>query len=122
MVIGRVGADNRPMVPLVVQGANGREAKISCLLSTAFGESLLLPAAEVAALGLPQTGTRTVPFPDGSQIEASVHPAQVLLGGEAHTVNLLAGGHQPRLGLALFEGCRLRIAFTEGGAVELERS
>lgn len=122
MIIGRLGADNRPMVPVVVQGADGREAKISCLLSTGFGEALLLPAAEVAALGLPQTGTRTVQFPDGSQIEATVHPGQVLLAGEAHSVEVLAGGHQPRLGLALFEGCRLRIAFTEGGVVEMERS
>ncbi len=122
MVIGRVGADNRPMVTIVIQGADGQEAKVLCLLSTGFREALLLPAAEVAALGLPQTGTRTVQFPDGSQIEATVHPAQVLLAGEAHAVDLLAGGNQPRLGLALFEGCRLQIAFTEGGAVELERS
>jgi len=120
MVIGRVGADNRPMVPVVVQGADGQEAKISCLLATGFGEALLLPTAEVAALGLPQTGTRTVQFPDGSRIEATVHPAQVLLAGEAHAVDLLAGGIQPRLGLALFEGCRLRIAFTEGGVIEIE--
>jgi predicted aspartyl protease len=122
MVIGRVGADNRPMVPVVVQGADGQEAKVSCLLSTGFGEALLLPAAEVAALGLPQTGTRTVQFPDGSQIEATVHPAQVLLAGEAHMVEVLAGGNQPRLGLALFQGCRLQIAFTEGGAVEMKHS
>ena len=121
MVIGRVGADNRPMVPVVVQGADGREAKFSCLLATGFGEALLLPAAEVAALGLPQTGTRTVQFPDGSRVEATVHPAQVLLAGEAQSVDILAGGIEPRLGLALFEDCRLRIAFTEGGAVEMER-
>ena len=122
MVIGRVGADRCPMVPVVVQGADGREAKISCLLSTGFSEALLLPAAEVAALGLPQTGTRTVQFPDGSQIEATVHPGQVLLGGEAQAVDVLAGGHQPRFGLALFQNCRLSIAFTDGGAVQMERS
>ena len=122
MVIGRVGADRCPMVPVVVQGADGREAKISCLLSTGFREALLLPAAEVAALHLPPTGRRTVEFPDGSRIEATVHPAEVLLGGEAHHIDLLAGGHQPRLGLALFQNCRLSIAFTNGGAVQMERS
>ena len=121
MVIGKIGADRCPMVPVVVQGTSGREAKISCLLSTAFGETLLLPAAEVAALGLPQTGTRIVQFPDGSRVEATVHPAEVLLGGEAYSVDVLAGGHQPRLGLALFDGCHLRIAFTEGGVIEVER-
>ena len=121
MVIGRVGADLRPMVPVVVQGADGREEKVLCLLSTGFGEALLLPSAEVAALGLPQTGTRTVHFPDGSQLEATVHPAQVLLGGTVHMVDVLAGGPQPRLGLALFEGCRLRAAFTEGGVIEIQR-
>lgn len=44
------------MVPIVVQGADGQEQKISVLLSTGFVEALLLPPAEVAALGLPQTG------------------------------------------------------------------
>ena len=83
MVIGRIGADRRPLVPVVIQGADGREAKIACLLSTGFREALLVPAAEVAALGLPSTGTRTVEFPDGSRIEATVHPAQVLLGGDS---------------------------------------
>ena len=121
MVIGRIGADRRPMVPVVVQGAGGQEAKISCLLSTGFREALLVPPAEAAALHLPQTGTRTVEFPDGSRVEATVHPAQVLLGGEAQAIDLLVGGHEPRLGLALFENCRLRIAFTEGGAIEMER-
>ena len=121
MVIGRIGTDRRPMVPIVVQGADGQEAKISCLLSTGFREALLLPPSEAAALRLPQTGTRTVQFPDGSRVEATVHPAQVLLAGQAHAVDLLVGGHEPRLGLALFEGCRLRIAFTEGGVIEVER-
>ena len=106
MVVGRVGADRCPMVPVVVQGADGREAKISCLLSTGFSEALLLPAAEVTALGL---------------IEATVHPAEVLLGGEAQTVDVLVGGHEPRSGLALFAGCRLRTAFTEGGLIEIEQ-
>ncbi len=121
MVIGRIGADRRPMVPVVVQGANGQEVRIPCLLSTGFREALLLPPAEAAALHLLQTGTRTVEFPDGGRIEATVHPAQVLLGGEAHAIDLLVGGHEPRLGLALFENCRLRIAFTEGGVIEIER-
>lgn len=121
MVIGRVGADNRPMVPVVVQGADGRESKVLCLLSTGFRAALLVPAAEVAALGLPQTGTRTVEFPDGSRVEATVHPGRVLLAGEAQSVDILAGGVEARMGLALFEGCRLRIAFTEGGVIEIER-
>lgn len=122
MVIGRVGADNRPMVPVVVQGESGRETKISCLLSTGFSEALLLPAAEVAALGLPQTGTRTVMFPDGGWLEATLHPAQVLLGGKVHQVDLLAGGHEPRLGLTLFQDCRLRMTFIEGSEISIERS
>ncbi len=121
MVIGRIGSDLRPMVPIVVQGANGQERKIPVLLSTGFGEALLLPAAEVAALGLPQTGARTVTFPDGSQIEATVHPARILLAGEAQDVDILAGGWEPRMGLRLLEGYRISMRFVEGGAVTVER-
>jgi len=121
MVIGRISSDLRPMVPIVVQGANGQERKIPVLLSTGFGEALLLPAAEVAALGLPQTGARTVTFPGGSQIEATVHPATILLAGEAQDVDILAGGWEPRMGLRLLEGYRISMRFVEGGAVTVER-
>lgn len=120
-VIGRVGPDLRPFVPIVVQGANGLERKIPVLLSTGFQEALLLPAAEVAALGLPQTGTRAVTFPDGSQIDATVHPAKILLAGEAVDIDILAGGHEPRMGLALLQGCRVSMKFTAGEAVSIER-
>lgn len=121
MVIGRIGADLRPMVPLVVQGANGQERKIPVLLSTGFREALLLPAAEVSALGLPQTGARTVTFPDGSQIEATVHSAKILLAGEAQDVEVLAGGWEPRMGLALLWGYRVSMRFVEGEVVIAER-
>lgn len=121
MVIGRIGADLRPMVPIVVQGANGQEAKIPVLLSTGFSEALLLTAAEVAALGLPQTGARTVTFPDGSRIEATIHSAKILLAGEAQDVEVLAGGIQARMGLKLLEGYRISMRFVEGGAVTVER-
>ena len=121
MVIGKIGADLRPMVPIVVQGANGQERKILVLLSTGFRESLLLPAAEVAALGLPQIGTRPVEFPDGSRIEATVHPAQILLMREAPAVDVLAGGVEAKMGLALLEGCRVSMKFAIGEEVRAER-
>ncbi len=104
MVIGKIGADLRP---IVVQGAGGQERKIPVLLSTGFREALLLPAAKVAALGLPQTGARPVEFPDGSQIVATVHPAQVLLMGEARSVDTLAGGIEAQMGLKLLKPSEL---------------
>ena len=121
MVIGRIGADLRPIVPIVVQGADGQERKIPVLLSTGFGEALLLPPAEVAALGLPQTGARSVQFPDGSSVEATIHPARILLAGEARDVDILAGGWEPRMGLNLLQGYRISMRFTEGEAVHVER-
>ncbi len=121
MVIGRIGADLRPIVPIVVQGADGQERKIPVLLSTGFGEALLLPPAEVAALGLPQTGARTVQFPDGSSVVATIHPARILLAGEARDVDILAGGWEPRMGMHLLQGCRISMRFREGEAVNVER-
>ena len=68
----------------------------------------VLPAAEVAALGLPQTGECPVEFPDGSHIIVIVHPAQVLLMGEAHQAGIL-------------DGRRISMRFVPGEAVEAER-
>ncbi len=120
-VIGRISPDLRPFVPIVVQGINGQERKIPVLLSTGFQEALLLPAAKVAALGLPQTGTQSVTFPDGSQIDATVHPAKILLAGEAVDVDILAGGHEPRMGLALLQGYRFSMKFSVGEAINIQR-
>lgn len=120
-VIGRIGPDLRPLVPIVIQSANGQERKIPVLLSTGFQEALLLPAADVSALGLPQTGTRAVTFPDGSQIDATVHSAKILLAGEAVDVNILVGGYEPRMGLALLQGYRVSMKFAAGEAVCIER-
>lgn len=121
MVIGRIGSDLRPMVPVVIAGASGQETKLPVLLSTGFAEALLVPAADVAALGLPQTGARTVTFPDGSQIQATTHSAQILLAGEAQDIELLTGGQEARMGLKLLWGYRISMRFVEGGAVTVEK-
>ncbi|MBV9852611.1 MAG: hypothetical protein JO250_23370 [Armatimonadetes bacterium] len=121
MVIGGMDQDGRPMVPVVVQGAGGQERKFLCLLWTGFAGDLLLPEADVAALGLPQTGSRTVRFADGSRIEAAIHPAKVLLAGEARDVEALAWHGEPRLGMALMEGYRLSMRFVKGGTINVER-
>lgn len=60
-------------------------------------------------------------FPDGSQIEATVHPARILLAGEARDVDVLAGGWEARMGLGLLDGWQIRMRFVEGEAVEVER-
>lgn len=91
-------------------------SKLLCLSATGFGAALLLLAAEVTTPGRSAMGTRRVQFPDGSRLEATVHPAPVLLSGQTRVLlNLLAGGHQPRPGLVLFEGRRLWITFVGNG-------
>ena len=121
MVIGGMDEKHRPMVPVVVRGAGGPERKFVCLLWTGFSGELLLPEADVAALGLPCTGTRNVKFADGSQIEATAHPVQVLLAGEARDVEALAWHGEPRLGMGLLQGYQIRMAFVDGGTVSVEK-
>ena len=66
-------------------------------------------------------GARTVEFPDGSRLEATVHPAKILLAGAARDVDILAGGWEPWMGLNLLQGYRISMRFTEGEAVSVER-
>ena len=121
MVIGGMDENHRPMVPVVVRGADGQERKFLCLLWTGFAGELLLPAADIAALGLTQTGARSVRFADGSRIEAAAYPTQVLLAGEARDVEALAWHGEPRLGMALLHGYQIRMAFVDGGTVSVEK-
>ena len=60
-------------------------------------------------------------FADGSRIEAPTHPVQLLLAGEAHDVEALAWHGEPRLGMALFQGYRLSMRFTQGGTITIEK-
>ena len=121
MVIGGMDQDGRPMAPVVVAGADGRERKFLCLVWTGFAGDLLLPEADVAALGLTPTGTRSVRFADGSRIEAAVHRANVLLAGEARDAEVLAWHGEPRLGMGLLQGYRISMRFTKGGTISVEK-
>ena len=121
MVIGGMDENPRPMVPVVVQGAGGPERKFLCLLWTGFRDELLLPEAEVAALGLTATGSKTVQFADGSLITSPTYPVQLLLAGEARDVEALAWHGEPRLGMALFQGYQLSMKFTHGGTITMEK-
>lgn len=120
MIIGRVNSEGQPIVPIVIAGANGRERKLECLLATDFPGEMMLPKEEVAALGLPPTGTGVVGYPPGSPAEAPTHQADILWCGEKRTVTVCAYGHGPVIGMGMLRDSRVRIQFIEGGPISVE--
>ncbi len=120
MVIGRGNEHGQPIVPLVIARTNGQEERIPFLLATGFGGTLMLPPAQVAALGLPQVGTAPVTYALAGVGEAAVHQADILWCGEKRTVNILAWGMLPIMGTELLDGYRVRIQCVEGGATAIE--
>lgn len=119
MMTGSVQAlQARVAVVIRVPGQSGLE--IEFVLDTGFEGFLSLPAAAVAALGLPFQYRLYATLADGSVVEAPVHTATILWDGEERDVDVLALGKRPLLGTLLLAGQEVAIQFVDGGLVAIE--
>ena len=85
-----------------------------------FTDALCLPAAAVAALGLPYQFDFPASLADGSRVLLAVHEATFLWDCVERRAHLLATGERPLIGTALLDGAELVVQFAEGGLVTLE--
>lgn len=107
------------MVEIIVRGPRGREASVTAMVDTGFNGPLLLPAHQVATLGLPVHSYRTVQLADGSTQNVINHAGRVLWEGIERPVRVVAAGQQPLIGMALLVGYRLCLDVVDGAKVEV---
>ncbi len=105
-------------VPLRLEGQP--DLSLEFVVDTGFTDYLTLPAAAVAALGLPFLYQMNADLADNSTIEIAVHLATILWNDAEKQVRILATGKRPLLGTALLDGCHLSAQFTEGGVVTVK--
>ncbi|MBV9849590.1 MAG: clan AA aspartic protease [Armatimonadetes bacterium] len=121
MIVGQVDARRHSVVSLVVIGPTGQQETILFQVDTCFNGSLMLPAAQIAALGLPQVEELSIRLADGSRIGAWQYLAHVEWDGQVRQTRVVASGSQPLLGMSLALGYNISINMVDGGRVALTR-
>ena len=80
MIRGTVTANREPVVRLRVRGPAGAVADVDVVVDTGFTGALVLPAAVVAALGLPWRSGGTAVLADGSTHQTDYYEAELEWG------------------------------------------
>ena len=119
MRAGRMIA-RRPLLPVTFRLTGQPNLTIDFQVDTGFTEFLTLPAAAVAALGLPYLQPVGIVLADASRLEMAAHQATILWDGLEIEVPVLATGRRPLLGAALLDGHELRARYAEGDLVTVE--
>ncbi|MEO2091579.1 MAG: clan AA aspartic protease [Gemmataceae bacterium] len=119
MIRGVVTSSREPVVHLRVRGPGGATADIELVLDTGFTGALVLPAAVVAALGLPWQSGGTAVLADGSTHQTDYYEAELEWGPGWVSVLAMSVGPESLLGMRLLAGHRLTVEGSPGGAVEI---
>ena len=119
-MIGVVSPEWRPLLRVCFFDAGGAIQEIECWLDTGFDGGLLLPRANVTALGLSGSYDITALLANGSAVETQLYPAMILWDGERRRVQVIEAEGHPLIGLHLLHDHEIRISLTVGGAVSIE--
>ena len=120
MMTGVVNAALEATIRLAVQGPSGQAHQIEAVIDTGFSGFLTLPPALVTALRAAWLGRQPGLLADGSVQIFDVYATTVLWDGQPRTVETEGVDAQPLIGMALLQGCDLRIQVANGGRVTIE--
>ena len=107
------------LLQLTVRDAGGQPLDVEAVIDTGFNGFLTLPAALIAALGLPWLCRQQGHLADGSLQAFDVSVANVDWDGQPRSMEVEAADAQPLLGMASMQGLELRIQVTPGGSVTI---
>ncbi|MBC8142454.1 MAG: hypothetical protein H7Y38_13550 [Armatimonadetes bacterium] len=110
-----------PWVSVTVHGFNGRSVTHDALIDTGFSGTMSLLPADVATLGLSQSGVAPTTLADGSLILSTLYFASVEWDGIRVLTQVVADGDVPLVGMKLLAGYNLSVDVTDNGKVEIMR-
>lgn len=120
MIIGMVTAFRQATIRLTVRGLTGQEQEVGAVIDTGFDGALTLPAALIAALGLPWRRRGRALLANGSECLFDVYEATVLWDGAPRRVAVDAADIDPLVGMLLLYGYELTVQAMEGGQVTIK--
>ena len=115
-----MNARREVVVPIVIQGPDGRALEIEAVVDTSFGGFLTLPADVAAELNLTFAYFGEVTLADDTVAKLPIHRATVLWDGQPRTIRAHSAGATPLIGMLLLDGYSLRVDVKVGGRVVIE--
>lgn len=119
MIHGVVNARREAVVRLRVRGPGGPGLDLDAVIDSGFTASLTMPAALIAALGLPRQSASQAVLADGTVRQFDLYAAEVEWGSVWRPVLVSAVGGEVLVGMSLLSGHELRVAVVPGGIVEI---
>ena len=119
MITGYVTADREAIIPLIVQGSDGKECKIEAAIDTGFNHFLTLPPAWVEELGLRFQATIQAILADDSVVPVGVYRGNVVWDGQIREIPILLAKGGGLVGMSMLEGYDLHVQVVDGGAVRI---
>ena len=120
MIEGAVNADYEAIIPLRLQGPDGRTRDIEAVVDTGCTGSLILSPALVDELGLPFAYTGKGVLANDEEVSFGVHDVTVLWDGQPRDIEAAATGSTPLVGMLLLDGHDLNVQVRNGGRVLIQ--
>ena len=120
MIEGAVNAAYEAVVPLRLQGPDGRTRDIEAVIDTGYSGFLTLPAALVAKLGLPFAYMGQALLANDTEVDFDVHHVTVLWDDQPRDIEADATGSTPLVGMLLLDGHDLNVQVRDGGRVLIQ--
>lgn len=122
MTFEQAVSGKRPLLRLVIRGAEGRQVTIDALVDTGFDGSLALPESLIATLALPERRTLSpvrYRLADESIVIPQSFTARILWEGIERPVRVLQLGSHPLVGMGFLYGYRVCVEALDGGDIEV---
>lgn len=121
MIVGQFLEDeDEAIIPLTLQGTDGRQMEINAVVDTGFTGSLTLPREIVRDLSLPQGADERALLGDGSRTVLTTHEVSVLWDGRLRRITAYAVDGGALVGVRLLRGSLVTFEFIKNGSVTIE--
>ena len=119
MITGVV-RDREALITLRVRGQSQHDSTIEAVIDTGYNAYLSLPPDQIASLELVWQGIGRAALGDGSECLFDVFEAEVEWDGQMARILVDEADTDPLVGMALLDGCELRIEVCGDGTVEIK--
>ena len=120
MIEGSVNACHEAVIPLRIQGPDGRALEIDAVVDTGYQGLLSPPAAVVSELDLTYSHMTRLTLADDTVADFDVHYTTVLWNDEPREILADIAGSAPLIGMLLLDGYSLRVDVKIGGRVVID--
>jgi clan AA aspartic protease len=110
-----------PLIRLTIRGFRGRRQEIAAVVDTGYTGWLTLPPTVIGALNLRWRSFGRGTLADGSVSLFDVYQAKVLWDGRVRAVFVDEFDATPLVGMALLQGCELKMQVRAQGKVTIKR-